>query len=101
MIIFLWIFAANDRGYGNTKFCHGCIWYTNDILKEYKNEELGTYCRWNEPEFDPPKKFLKYARNPYPLLISFGCILFVFWAATGAIGLVANDTGGCKLVHII
>ena len=99
LIIFVWIFAANDRGYGSNKSCHGCIWYINDILKELNDLTILDYCGSYINEHDGhPKNWLKAFRNPYPLLISFACILFLCWAATGALGFIAKDSSSCKLV---
>ena len=83
---FLWIFAAQDAGYGDSNIdrkCHGCNWFINNKLQSAK---------------DVPKSWLKTARNPYPYLLSFGSIISLAWFVTGMIGLRAHTPFGYKLV---
>ncbi len=37
-------------------------------------------------------------RDPYPLLIAFGCILFVCWLITGIVGMLVNTAFKAKVV---
>jgi len=75
----LWIIAANDKGEqdGSLYKCRGCLWYHHDyIVNQFGDQD------WKRGN-----------RDPYPLLIAFGCILFVCWLVTGIIGLATSGDG--------
>jgi hypothetical protein len=80
--------AAHDRGEEDSGLhkCRGCIWYYHDYLRELTGVSK-SYRNWQ----------LAF-RDPYPLLVAFGVILFVCWAITGAIGAVAKTASIAKIV---
>ena len=84
LIIILWILASQDRGYGKKKKCRGCM----------------RYIHTNIPDSGLPKNWTRTNRNPYPLLITFACILFLAWTAVGGIGYTAKDIQGYRLVPL-
>jgi len=84
----MWIIAAHDRGEpdGDVHKCNGCIWYTHDNLMQGSGD-MNTWRRGN--------------RDPYPILIAFGCVLFVFWLISGIVGCASSTTSGYRWYIIL
>lgn len=91
LIAVLWIIAANDRGTKDDDDaakrykCRGCVWYHHDHLSHHGSN----FFKWQ-----------KAFQDPYPILISFACILFVFWLLTGFVGIMAKNKFMAKIVSI-
>eukprot|EP00826_Nyctotherus_ovalis_P062057 TRINITY_DN8910_c0_g1_i1.p1 TRINITY_DN8910_c0_g1~~TRINITY_DN8910_c0_g1_i1.p1 ORF type:complete len:222 (-),score=31.15 TRINITY_DN8910_c0_g1_i1:163-828(-) len=80
--------AAQDRGYTSSYKCHGCIQCIHNQMKGIDDIEA------------IPKSWIKLNRNPYPLLISFACILCVAWIGTSIIGFASSSAEGYRLFII-
>ena len=86
----MWFIAAYDRGSkksdtnGEDYFkCRGCYFQLHASL-----DQSGVrYKSWK-----------RAMRDPFLLLIIFSSLLFILWAATGVMGLIANNSGTSKIV---
>jgi len=93
VIVTAWVLAARDKSYGGASGrCNGCVQLIHEQIKEHP-EGID-----NPLDDNPPKTWLRFFRDPYPILIAFGSILCAAWLLTGFIGLTSNNSSGYRLV---